>query len=66
MVEEHPCLGTSIYHWDASAVDCWIDDLLGDPKSANRLIKITTEDAEIIANVSHMIRKSSHFDSRLC
>jgi hypothetical protein len=45
MVEEHPCLGTSIYRWDASAVDCWIDNLLGDPKSVNKLIKITADDA---------------------
>lgn len=53
IVEEDPRLGTSIYCWDASAVDCWIDDLLGDPGSVNNLIRITAEDAEIIANVSY-------------
>lgn len=66
IVDENPHLGTSINLWDASAVDRWIDDLLGDPESVNNLIKISAEDAEIVANVSHMSRKLSRFDSRLC
>lgn len=64
IIDEHPYLGTSINCWDASAVDCWIDDLLGDPKAVNNLIQITAQDAEIIANVSHMFQESLHFDSR--
>ena len=63
LVDENPHLGTSINLWDVSAVDRWIDDLLGDPESVNNLIKISAEDAEIIANVSHMPRKFSCFDS---
>lgn len=65
IIDEHPYLGTSIDCWDASAVDCWIDDLLGDTKAVNNLILLTAQDAEIIANVSHIFQESFYFGAPL-
>ena len=41
LLNDSPHLGTSIQIWDASAVDCWIDNLLGDPESVNSLIQMS-------------------------
>lgn len=58
LLNDYPHLGTSIHIWDASAVDCWIDDLLGDPVSVNSLIQISSEDAKIIGDMSQKPRVS--------
>lgn len=52
IAQKYPYL-KSQNNWDLEAVDRWIDDLLGDHESVNRLILFSPEDAEDVALVSY-------------
>lgn len=52
IAQKHPYLKSPI-DWNLVAVDRWIDDLLGDHESVNRLIRFSPEDAEDVALVSY-------------
>ncbi|KAK9646515.1 hypothetical protein HCH54_005254 [Aspergillus fumigatus] len=49
IVGDHLSLRPSEGSWDISAVDRWLDDILGSTEDVNRLIKFSPEDAEMVA-----------------
>jgi hypothetical protein len=50
VAQQHPYLRSSEGHWDVSAADHWLDDLLGDHESVNRLVQFSSEDAKDVAS----------------
>ncbi|KAH2362453.1 hypothetical protein KXV92_007264 [Aspergillus fumigatus] len=49
IIGDRPSLRPSQGSWDVSAVDQWLDDVLGSTEDVNRLIDFTPEDAEVVA-----------------
>jgi hypothetical protein len=53
IIDDRPSLRPSQGSWDINAVDRWLDDVLGSTEDVNRLIRFTSEDAEIVAQVGY-------------
>ncbi|KAH1971679.1 hypothetical protein KXW88_002773 [Aspergillus fumigatus] len=53
IIGDRPSLRPSQGSWDVSAVDQWLDDVLGSTEDVNRLIDFTPEDAEVVAEVGY-------------
>lgn len=61
IVGDHLSLRPSEGSWDISAVDRWLDDILGSTEDVNRLIKFSPEDAEMVAQVGYPPRRNPPF-----
>jgi hypothetical protein len=62
IIDDCPSLRPSQGSWDINAVDQLLDDVLGSTEDVNRLIRFTSEDAEIVAQVGY----ASEVDPSFC